>query len=252
MPELKTEYTRQLLKRTSSSGQTPTTTTATTIDSSWLNTDIMIGEMFANIEDDKLWFRSNNGVVEVSTATSGTPYDFCSTGIQVSSISGCSPVSIYNDLNVISGITADTLTVRGDSILGTLNVTYGITADTLNLSSGLSFGTGSTETRTRIYIGDWDMDATASVNIEHGLSSSEWKTISAPSVIIRDDVDAVYYDMDSYAGLTSGNQGGIYRITDTYISLGREDAASGGVFDSTGFTQTSYNRGHISFWYQPD
>lgn len=61
-----TEYSRLLFKRTTSPGVIPTVPTGTTIDSTWLPTDILPGEGFINLADDRLWFRTNTGIVEVS------------------------------------------------------------------------------------------------------------------------------------------------------------------------------------------
>ena len=59
-----TEYSRLLFKRSTAPGVIPTITTATTIDSSWLPTDILVGEGFVNVVDDRFWIRTNNGLVE--------------------------------------------------------------------------------------------------------------------------------------------------------------------------------------------
>ena len=67
----KTEYSRQILKRTTQSGSTPTINTATTIDSTWLATDILIGELFVNVEDDRMFTRTNNGIFELLLSPSG-------------------------------------------------------------------------------------------------------------------------------------------------------------------------------------
>lgn len=61
-----TEYSRLLFKRTTSPGVIPTVPTGTTIDSTWLPTDILPGEGFINLADDRLWFRTSTGIVEVS------------------------------------------------------------------------------------------------------------------------------------------------------------------------------------------
>ena len=61
-----TEYSRILFKRSTVGGVTPTAPTGTTIDNTWLSTDLLIGEGFLNVADDKFWFRTNNGLVEVS------------------------------------------------------------------------------------------------------------------------------------------------------------------------------------------
>ena len=38
-------------------------------DGSWLSTDLMIGEIGMQISDDRLFFRTSNGIVEVSTSS---------------------------------------------------------------------------------------------------------------------------------------------------------------------------------------
>jgi hypothetical protein len=63
---LNTNYSRILFKRSTKLGVAPTIPTGTTIDNTWLDTDILVGEGFINVADDKFWFRTDNGLVEVS------------------------------------------------------------------------------------------------------------------------------------------------------------------------------------------
>lgn len=102
-----------------------------------------------------------------------------------------------------------------------------------------------------LQIGDWDMDATGTVAVAHGLSATEWKTIRRVSVIIRNDADTKYHDT-SYPEGNSQNQIGITSFDPTNFNLERLQAASGGDFDSTDYDSTSYNRGWINFEYTPD
>ena len=83
---LTTEYSRMLLKRATTSGGTPTIPTGTTIDNTWLPTDIMVGELFMNTATDQLWTRTNNGIVEIS-------------------LSGISSTNSYTNLAYLSGNT---------------------------------------------------------------------------------------------------------------------------------------------------
>ena len=53
---IQTEYSRLVWKRSTVVGVEPTIPTATTIDNTWLDTDILIGEGFINVADDnKQW-----------------------------------------------------------------------------------------------------------------------------------------------------------------------------------------------------
>jgi len=69
----KIEYSRLVFKRSSQTGVVPTIPTASTIDNSWLPTDLLVGEGFINIADDKMFFRTDNGIVEI--AMSGVSSD---------------------------------------------------------------------------------------------------------------------------------------------------------------------------------
>lgn len=61
-----TEFSRLRLKRATIPGVTPTIPTGSTIDNSWIPTDLMVGEMFLNSADDRLWVRTASGNKEIS------------------------------------------------------------------------------------------------------------------------------------------------------------------------------------------
>jgi len=97
--------------------------------------------------------------------------------------------------------------------------------------------------RTKIVnIGDWDMDATASVNVAHGLTSTD---IVSVDVWIREDVGTV---MTPLTYNTAGTPAGYFRFDGTNVILNRLAA---GVFDSTSYDATSFNRGYITIHYRP-
>ena len=91
-------------------------------------------------------------------------------------------------------------------------------------------------------LGDWDMDANSNLNLAHNLSATEWKTIRNLSVTIRDDVDSAVFDFTSYPSNTI-----LANVTNVIMAR-----LGGGVFDNTGFDSTSFNRGWVTFNYQPD
>lgn len=97
-----------------------------------------------------------------------------------------------------------------------------------------------TALRTEIVeIGDWNMDTTASVNISlSGVASQE--AIRHLSVIIRNDANTNFYPLEI---LNGGLPSGFWSIGGSNITLGR--VASTGLFDSTNFNSTSYNRGWV-------
>jgi len=67
----KIEYSRLLLKRTNIAGVVPTVPPVSAVTlNQFTPTDIFVGEMFANVEDDRLWIRTNNGIVELDVSGS--------------------------------------------------------------------------------------------------------------------------------------------------------------------------------------
>lgn len=64
------QYSRVLHHRSSVSGQPFTLPVSNDhTDQTWLATDLYIGELGINLADDKIFFRSNNGIVELGTVT---------------------------------------------------------------------------------------------------------------------------------------------------------------------------------------
>jgi hypothetical protein len=102
-----------------------------------------------------------------------------------------------------------------------------------------------------INIGDWDMDTTASITVAHGLSATEWKTITNVEVIIRNDSDSVYLQIDSSMPASpERNNGGVDYWDSADFNLSRY--ATGGFDDALNYAATPYNRGFITFKYIAD
>lgn len=80
----KKEYSRLLVKRSNSTGVVPTIngTSPDEIDNTWVSTDILKGEIYANVADNKLWIRTYTGIYEIYTASpsSLSPFIKGSTG----------------------------------------------------------------------------------------------------------------------------------------------------------------------------
>jgi len=182
----------------------------------------------------------NNVASGPNTAVIGGSVNVIGTGTTTSVIIG----GLGNDINddveysVIVGGNNNTASVSNTVYVPALNIQAGY---------GISFGTGSTRIFKEMLIGDWDMDATTTLNLAHSLSATEWKTLRNVSVIIRNDGDTAYTDFGSY--LDSTSDGNTIEINSTNISLTR---GLGGLYDNTNWNSTSYNRGWVTFWYTPD
>jgi len=96
-----------------------------------------------------------------------------------------------------------------------------------------------------IEIGDWDMDATASIFVAHGLS--DYTKIRSVDIVIRDDSGSSF----SPLLLPGGLLGGYYVVNfaglnPTTIQLNR---VSSGFYDNASYDATSFNRGWITVSY---
>lgn len=97
-------------------------------------------------------------------------------------------------------------------------------------------GTNALKTKI-IDIGDWDMVATSSVNVAHGLTLADIRNVS---VVIRHDADTNHYPLDRD---DNTNVAGNWSANATNITMNR---IAGALFDNTNFDSTSFNRGWIT------
>lgn len=95
-----------------------------------------------------------------------------------------------------------------------------------------------------IFLQDWNMDSTASINLAHGLTGSQSLNIVSADAIIRDDSSETF--SLNYSDGTANMHGGIGEINSGDITLLR---VTGGFFDTTQFEATSFNRGFIYLVY---
>ena len=138
--------------------------------------------------------------------------------------------------------------VKGNTIVG--ETTYDNQNQTgTDSNNTLTYGSSVNYATKTIDIGDWDMDADTTVFISHGLSATEWKTIRAVNVIIRNDADAIYYNLETLKDFDGYLEGGTGDITSAKLFLNRRLL---GFFDSVNFDSTSYNRGWVTVQYTAD
>jgi hypothetical protein len=102
-------------------------------------------------------------------------------------------------------------------------------------------GAGRTIAVSVVDIGDWNMDATASVNVAHGLTFS---SIIGAQVWVRTDTNATKFPLDF---AQAGDPNGFVSISATTVDLTRIES---GIFDSASYDSTSFNRGWIILWYE--
>lgn len=96
-----------------------------------------------------------------------------------------------------------------------------------------------------IVTGDWNMNFSAGgspfIDVAHGIA--DITKIRKITATIRNNADTIYYPIDAVSGTACDPLGGIASLGVTNVRL---RVALGGLFDSTNFDSTSYNRGWIT------
>ena len=122
----------------------------------------------------------------------------------------------------------------------TLDSTLAVTGAS-TLTGGLTTG-DATILFKDVDIGDWNMNAAATVTVAHGVTLSKIRSII---VIIRDDADTSYYAIPDFTTAGVG-EAYISLIDATNITIQR---VTGSKFQSVDFNSTSFNRGTVALWY---
>jgi hypothetical protein len=93
-----------------------------------------------------------------------------------------------------------------------------------------------------VNIGDWNMDATDTVNVTHGLDVTKIRTVTG--FILIDSNNAIYpITQAPYTEIGTYNKHSVcFVVFATYIAMYR---ATGGNFDNTSFDSTGFNRGWL-------
>jgi len=128
----------------------------------------------------------------------------------------------------------------------------------LNYNGVTYVGTGSTTVENYIVkvleIGSWDMDTNTSVNVAHGLTSTERLTVvQASGFIMGDDLLTITpittIGTISFVVGTEPMDAFIFSISITTVSVHRK---GGGAFDAPTYDNPSMNRGCVMITYRPD
>lgn len=104
-----------------------------------------------------------------------------------------------------------------------------------------------TLTKKIVEIGDWNMSSTVAITVSLGLTPDQVKTIKTADVMIISDDSAFLDPIDKFTTSNQQSEGGIGGFAGTGIVLVRK---TGGIFDSTAYDSTSFNRGFITVEFQ--
>ena len=188
--------------------------------------------------------KSFSGIVSVDNTTQSTSPTTGS--LHTDGGLGVAKNAFFGGNVTISAILSNINTTESTSpTTGAINTLGGLGVTKASVLGGGVQTDGINTLKTKIIdIGDWDMDSFTNVNIVHGLSLANIRTVTA---LIRNDANSTYTILTDGKDLTDGEaQGLIGSIGSIDINLVR---LASGVFDSVNFSATSFNRGWITITY---
>ncbi len=152
------------------------------------------------------------------------------------------PLTMSGLLVTTSGINTDIWGLGGKALEAVSNRVVVTSGGHLIPDGGIDAGGTGRYLKTKIIpIGAWDMDATGSVAVVHGLTKSKIRRFTA--TIISDDL-VNHYSISHDDGT---NVGGTIDVDATNVNLGR---VASGFFDSVSYNEPSMNRGWIMIDYE--
>lgn len=142
-------------------------------------------------------------------------------------------------ITVANDATADPITFTDSVIRNVHNVRTLVLSDAVSGSGTFDLSAAIYKTNTKtISIGDWNMDNTVTLTVTHGIT--DFNKIRRVTVMIRNDANTSMLD------LTYGNGSfpdGSITVNSADLLLRRN---TGGLFDSTDYDSTGYNRGFVT------
>ena len=130
------QYSRIINHAISTSGAVFTVPTSNDhTDETWLATDLYVGEFGVNVTDDKVYVRTSNGIVQLSTGSTGSSTGnnilvFNSPNINISATYSASSLSpngtYYTDLGTTSNRWKDLYLGGSSTTIGTINANAGL------------------------------------------------------------------------------------------------------------------------------
>jgi len=284
MSEYTTQYSRishhtvALSATTLFSGSTFTVPGSELIDDTWSIYDLALSEIGVDEFRDKAYIRIGSNIKELNlgtgtTVTTPTLTQVLTAGnttsgkdVEVTSGdiikgqnqgeldfdyggSGTVTLSLDNTLNEVIRIDPGAIAINTPN--ATLGVGNNFVLINSNNEEDFRFNTYAFKT---IDIGPWDIAAGVGINIPHGLSATEWKTIIDLNGFFRNDADTNYSNLTQSLAFIPNLPATGTRIP--YIASwdATNIPLNAGTFfaGDPDFDSTAFNRGRIRFQYIPD
>lgn len=207
------QYSRIINHAISTSGQTFTVPSSNDhTDETWLATDLYIGELGVNVTDDKVFVRTNNGIIQLATGTSST-----------GTTSSIANVFQFNSPNIQIGTTysADSVSPRSGyyTDLGT---------STLRWKDLYLGGSSTTNTTINTNGGLWLKQSTDSILVTNNVSSTNAPIeISATSSTTTKN-RGLFLNSKSSSILGSPEQNSVISSYNVTVNTGKQIVSLGG------------------------
>lgn len=222
---LNEDYARILIKRSVFSGTTPTIPVDEPVVSAdfedLLPTDLLIGEMYMNVWDDRMWIRTLNGILEIPVSAS-TSLNTFTTGATLFNdtlfFDRNDQLSAYTvDLSslIISGGTGNFLPLSGGTLTGSLSATtfFGDGSNLTGISTADNYVSGGTYNPSTEEIEFVGTNSATTFNVDVSALLDDTNTFTTGATLVgnnlvfdRNDVLSAYtVDLSSIAGGGGGN-----------------------------------------------
>jgi hypothetical protein len=258
-------HTVALSATTLFTGSTFTVPGSELIDDTWSIYDLALSEIGVDEFRDKAYIRIGSNIKEINLST-GTTTPTLTQVLTAGNITSGQDVEVTSG-DIIKGQNQGVIEFDlGNRFLLAYDTNYlsfiniesngiGLEADKINIEtlaeSGFTFNAYAFKT---IDIGPWDIASGVGINIPHGLSATEWKTIIDLNGFFRNDADTNYANLTQSLAFIPDLPATGTRIPyiaswdATNIPLNAGTFFAGDPdFDGTGFS-----RGKIRFQYIPD
>jgi len=133
------------------------------------------------------------------------------------------------------------------------DVTSNLQAQINNLQSQIDGIVSPPYTTIEVEIGPWNMDATDTVTVAHGVTASKIRSVTG---FIRNDAGTNYFPI-SYVYPGNGGDGtseldiAYWDATNIYVTRRPSSATPAGFFDNTTYDDTGFSRGSLIITYEP-
>lgn len=234
------QYSRLINHSISTSGKVFTVPSSNDhTDETWLATDLYIGELGVNITDDKVFVRTNNGIVQLSTSATASSsganiFIYDAPNIKIAATYSADAItpngSYYTDLGSSSLRFKDLYLGGSGTTYTTINTNGGILLKEVTNSILSTNGVSSTNAPIEIHTGSSNVDKTRPLH----LNTKRAVVTGSGNSMVSIGSNNVYFNNNSYAVTVGAREATFNNTISDVVYLGR------------GYGRTSYESNQVT------